>query len=124
MDVDVAGIIYNEDVLADAFVNVDDIQTWDDFLVACQKIKDSGKDPIHMGGKDNWTIGQFFDWAAPSFYVTNEKDNQRDELMSGEFNEDLWKELAQLMSTMVEKGFFNKDSLTADYVSDFKSFSF
>lgn len=121
MDVDIAGIIYNQTVLEEAGVNVDDIQTWADFEMACEKVKATGKDPIHMGGKDNWPIGQFFDWAAPSFYVTNENDNQRDELVAGEFSTKIWEEVAQLMADMVAKGYFNQDSLTADYQSDLKA---
>jgi raffinose/stachyose/melibiose transport system substrate-binding protein len=121
MDVDIAGIIYNASVLEEAGVNVDDIKTWADFEDACAKIKAIGKDPIHMGGKDSWTIGQFFDWAAPSFFITNEADNQRDELKAGDFSVETWEEVAQLMADMVAKGYFNRDALTADYQSDLKA---
>jgi len=121
MDVDIAGIIYNADVLEAAGVNVDDIKTWDDFDVACAKIKANGVTPIHMGGKDNWPIGQFFDWAAPSFYITDESNNQRAALKGGTFDEELWVELAQLMADMVAKGYFNRDALTADYLSDLQA---
>jgi len=121
MDVDVAGIVYNVSVLEEAGVDVDDIKTWDDFQDACAKIKAIGKDPIHMGGKDSWTIGQFFDWAAPSFLITNDEDNQREELKSGNFSVEKWEEVAQLMADMVAKGYFNSDALTADYSSDLKA---
>jgi len=74
-----------------------------------------------MGGKDSWTIGQFFDWAAPSFLITNDEDNQREELKSGNFSVEKWEEVAQLMADMVAKGYFNSDALTADYQSDLKA---
>ncbi|MCK9169151.1 MAG: extracellular solute-binding protein [Treponema sp.] len=118
MDVDIAGIVYNVDVLKKAGVNVDDIKTWNDFDKACAKIKASGVVPVHMGGKDNWTIGQFFDWAAPSYFVTNPADNERDNLKNGKFNTQRWEELSQLLADFVAKGYFNQDVLTADYLSD------
>lgn len=121
MDVNIAGIVYNVDVLKKAGVDVDNIKTWDDFDKACAKIKVSGVTPLHMGGKDSWTIGQFFDWAAPSYFVTNEKTNERTDLKNGKFNEDLWKDLAQLLADFVAKGYFNQDCLTADYLSDAKA---
>jgi ABC-type sugar transport system, periplasmic component len=118
MDVDIAGIVYNADVLKNAGVDVDSIKTWSDFDKACAAIKASGVVPIHMGGKDNWTIGQFFDWAAPSFFVTNTAANERDNLKNGKFNAQLWEQLSQLLADFVAKGYFNRDVLTADYLSD------
>ncbi|MGZ9585881.1 ABC transporter substrate-binding protein [Paenibacillus marinisediminis] len=118
IDADIAGMIYNEDVLTAAGVKVDDIKTWDDFTAAAQKIKDSGKEVITIGGKDVWTIGQFFDWVAPSYYVTNDANNKRDELKSGTFDTAAWEKVAGLMDQWVKAGYFNKDVLTADYNGD------
>ena len=121
MDVDIAGIVYNVDVVEKSGVNIDDIQTWDDFIVACGKIKAAGFEPIHMGGKDSWTIGQFFDWAAPSFFVTDEAHSLTSELTDGKFNEERWTEVSALLDTLVRKGYFNEDCLTADYQADLKA---
>lgn len=121
MDADVAGIVYNAEVLETAGVNVDDIKTWSDFSEACQKILDSGVTPLHMGGKDNWTIGQFGDWVAPSVFVTDEENNQKDQLKSGEFDAASWEKVAGLMDEWVKAGYFNKDASTADYNSDVQS---
>lgn len=121
MDVDVAGIVYNVDVLEEAGVNVDDLKTWDDFSAACESIKNAGKIPVHMGGKDNWTIGQYFDWAAPSFYVTNDAANQREALKNGTFDKAVWEQVAGMMEEWVKKGYFNEDALTADYNADMKA---
>ncbi|MFU1796394.1 ABC transporter substrate-binding protein [Paenibacillus azoreducens] len=118
IDADIAGMIYNEDVLTAAGVKVDDIKTWDDFTAAAQKIKDSGKEVMTIGGKDVWTIGQFFDWVAPSYYVTNEANNKRDELKSGKFDTATWEKVAGLMDHWNKAGYFNKDILTADYNGD------
>lgn len=121
MDVDLAGIVYNASVLEAAGVNPDEIKTWADMDKACEKIKGAGKVPVSIGGKDNWTIGQFFDYAAPSFYVTNEKDNKKEELKSGTFDTEKWKEVAGLMADWTQKGYFNEDVLTSDYNGDMKA---
>ena len=121
VDVDIAGIVYNEDVLADAGVTVDSIKTWKDFADACEKIKAKGHEPIHMGGKDSWPIGQFFDWVAPSYYVTDETNNQIDALKSGSFDEKIWEELGQMMKDWKDAGYFNEDVLTADYNADMEA---
>lgn len=121
VDMDVAGIVCNVSVLDEAGVNPDEIKTWDDFGAACEKIKEAGKTPIHMGGKDNWTIGQYFDWAAPSFYITDENNSQAQALKDGTFDTETWEKVAGLMDSWVKAGYFNEDVLTADYNSDMKA---
>lgn len=121
IDMDIAGIVYNAAVLEEAGVNPDEIKTWDDFAGACDKIKEAGKIPVHIGGKDNWTIGQFFDWAAPSYYVTDEANSQADALKDGKFDVGTWEKVAGLLSGWVEAGYLNEDTLTADYNADMKS---
>lgn len=121
IDVDIAGIVCNVDVLQEAGVNMDDIKTWDDFASACDKVAAAGKNPIHIGGKDSWTIGQFFDWAAPSFYVTDEKNSKAEELKSGTFDPKVWESVAGLLDSWVKAGYLNEDCLTADYNSDIES---
>lgn len=118
IDMDIAGIICNMTVLEEAGVNPDDIKTWDDFAAACDKIKAAGKTPIHMGGKDSWTIGQYFDWAAPSYYITDEANSHADELKNGTFDTAVWEEVASMMDQWVKAGYFNEDVLTADYNAD------
>lgn len=118
VDADIAGLVYNVDVLDAAGVDAEALTTWDAFNEALDKIKNSGVTPLHVGGKDSWTIGQFGDWIAPSFFVTNESDNQRDALKSGTFDPATWEKVAGLMAGWVESGFFNEDSLTADYAAD------
>lgn len=118
INVDIAGIVYNVDVLKDAGVNVDDIKTWEDFSKACETLKAKGYEPIHMGGKDTWPIGQFFDWVAPSFYITDDSSNQKEALKSGTFDAEIWKSIAGMMDTWNKAGYFNTDIITADYNAD------
>lgn len=121
IDMDIAGIVYNVSVLEEAQVNPDEIKTWDDFSAACEKIKAAGKTPVHIGGKDNWTIGQFFDWAAPSYYVTDDANSQADALKSGTFDAATWEKVSELLDSWVKAGYLNEDSLTADYNSDIQA---
>jgi len=118
VDEDIAGLVYNVDVLNQAGVDPASLTTWAAFTDALGKIKASGVTPLHVGGKDTWPIGQFGDWIAPSYYITNDSDNQRDALTGGTFDADRWKSVASLMSSWVADGYFNTDALTADYNSD------
>jgi raffinose/stachyose/melibiose transport system substrate-binding protein len=121
IDVDIAGMVYNTEVLDAAGVKVEDIRTWEDFGKACEALKAKGYEAIHMGGKDSWPIGQFFDWVAPSFYVTDDSNNQRDALKAGTFDAEVWKSIAGLMDSWNKAGYFNKDVLTADYNADMEA---
>ncbi len=121
IDIDIAGLVYNADVLKAAGVEPDSIKTWDDFSAACAKIKATGVAPMHIGGKDTWTIGQFFDWVAPSFYVTDTAASKAADLKSGKFDPAVWTEIAQMMSDWTAAGYFNPDVLTADYASDMEA---
>lgn len=111
MDVDVAGIAFNKDVLDKAGVDPDSIKTWDDFKVACDKIKAIGKIPVYLGGsKDDWTVGNFFDWVAPSFLVTDDNHNFRKELKDGTFDWNNYRPVAQLFVDFIKAGYFNKNA--------------
>ncbi len=118
VDIDIAGIVYNVDALETAGVNPDDIKTWEDFGEACEKIKAAGITPVHIGGKDSWTIGQFFDWAAPSYYITDEANSQAADLKAGKFNTETWEAVSGLLESWVSAGYLNEDVLTSDYNAD------
>ncbi|MCT4595343.1 MAG: extracellular solute-binding protein [Anaeromicrobium sp.] len=121
IDVDLSGIAYNRTVLNKVGVNVDEIKTWDDFILACDKVKAAGYTPIHMGGKDSWTVGNFFDWTAPSFLITKDDDNYRETLKNGSFDWKKWEPIGDLMITFNKKGFFNKDKVSSGYLDSAKN---
>jgi len=110
-DVDVAGIAFNRAVLDKAGVDPFGIKTWDDFKAACAKVKASGKIPVHIGGsaKDSWTVGNFYDWVAPSFLITNEKKNFRTALKDGSFDWKSWGQVAKLLVEFRDAGYLNPD---------------
>ncbi|GAA0177839.1 ABC transporter substrate-binding protein [Clostridium sediminicola] len=110
MDYDVAGIAFNKTVLDEARVDPFEIKTWDNFKAACEKVKAVGKTPLYIGGaKDDWTVGNFFDWVAPSFLITNESKNYRNELKDGSFDWNNWKPVAQLFDDLYKSDYMNKN---------------
>ncbi|MBZ4684226.1 MAG: raffinose/stachyose/melibiose transport system substrate-binding protein [Fusobacteriaceae bacterium] len=115
IDVDVAGVAYNKDVVKKAGVNVENIKTWNDLFNAMEKVKNIGVTPVHIGGKDNWTIGNFFDWAAPSFYVTDDAHYKGEDLKNGKFDTEIWTQLAEMFKEMHEAGYLNVDVLTSTF---------
>lgn len=121
VDIDIAGIVCNMDVLEEAGVEVDGVKTWEDFSAACGKVLAAGKNPIHMGGKDSWPIGQFFDWAAPSFYITDDANSRAEELKGGTFDTATWEKVGGLLDSWVKAGYLNEDCLTSDYNADIES---
>lgn len=118
MDVDVAGIAFNKDVLDEAGVDPNAIKTWDDFKAACEKVKAKGKTPIQLGGtKDDWTVGNFFDWVCPSFFITNESKNYRSQLKDGSFDWKNYKPVYDLFTGFNNAGYFNKDAKEGTYAT-------
>lgn len=120
LDMDLVGIAYNEDLLTEAGVNVDELKTWDDFDEACKKVSDLGKTPIHIGGKDNFTIGNIFNDIAPTLFTNDNEANQK-ALLDGSFDWSQWDKAAGMLDTWNQKGYINPDCLTADYMTSIKA---
>lgn len=115
MDMDKTGINYNVDILKK--YNIDVPKTWDEFLAACETIKtESNGDitPIHVGGGDAWTQGQYFDFfATPTFISGN--TNYQSQFKDGTFDWTKFDVLPQGLLTMYQNGYLNKDYLTSKY---------
>lgn len=120
-DADLSGMTFNKTVLEDAGVKVEELKTWDDFEEACQKVKDSGKTPIHVGGKDSWTIGTMLDLIAPTFLTNNEETSEAEALLDGSFDWNKWEPISEMVEGWYESGYFNVDCLTADYITSCKA---
>lgn len=50
------GFWYNKELVAQAGVDPEAIETWDDLLAAVQKLKDAGITPMAAGGADKWPL--------------------------------------------------------------------
>lgn len=115
INVDIAGIIYNADVLNKCNIDVNSIKLWSDFEQACEAIKSFGYIPIYFGGEDSWMLGQYFDYTAPSFYTLNDSKNYRQELLNGTFEWQNWFAVCDMLDRWNKSGYINSDCLTSNY---------
>lgn len=109
VDTDVAGIVYNKDVLAAANVNVADLTSWDAFGTAAAKIKAAGVSPIVVSGKANGPAGNLTDWIAPGAYT----ESQLAQLKKGSFIDAPYTKALSLIASWKKDGFFNPDYVSA-----------
>ncbi|GGG59573.1 ABC transporter substrate-binding protein [Paenibacillus radicis (ex Gao et al. 2016)] len=121
MDQDKSGIVYNKDVLEK--YNIAIPQTYAQLMEAAETItKESGGAvaPFHMGGSDNWPVGQYFDYFANPLYISAAQ-NQSAQLLDGSFDWSNWDQFAEMFADLHKKGYLNKDVLTAKYNDDAKA---
>jgi raffinose/stachyose/melibiose transport system substrate-binding protein len=109
VDTDVAGIVYNKDVLDAAGVKVSDITTWDDFAAAAKKIAASGVSPITASGKAAGPSGNLADWIASGAY----SKAQLAKLKSGTFIDAPYTHVLDLIASWKKQSFFNPDYVSA-----------
>lgn len=64
-----SGVIYNKAMFAEAGITVP--TTWDEFIAAAQKFKDSGKNAFYLTLKDSWTTLPPFNSLEPSILGTD-----------------------------------------------------
>lgn len=109
IDLDIAGILYNADVLAEASVSVESIKTWDDFMAACDAVKAIGKTPIYNAGKDRWPTGLYVDWIVPGAMT----DDTYAQLLAGTFTPDEYGKSLEMVAKFRDAGYFNPDYSSA-----------
>jgi raffinose/stachyose/melibiose transport system substrate-binding protein len=109
VDTDVAGIIYNADVLKAAGVDPATITTWDAFDAAAQKVAANGVVPITASGKDNGPAGNLADWIAPGAYTKA----QLAKLKKGTFLDPQYATVLDLIAKWKKDGYFNPDYVSA-----------
>lgn len=115
MNIDIAGMTCNADVLALVDVKPEDIVTWADFTDVCAKLKEKGIAAIAIGGKDIWTAGAYFNYVAGTYFDADEEGVYTKQLLDGTFDWNLWAEPTQLYADWYNNGYINIDCLTADY---------
>ncbi len=113
MDIDITGLICNDDVLAAAGIESRPV-TLDEFLEDCEKIKEAGYTPIHIAGKDSSDVAGLFSRISLSILTMSKTQNYAEELLDGTFDWTKYDEVGQFVLNLVDKGYTNVDYLTAD----------
>jgi raffinose/stachyose/melibiose transport system substrate-binding protein len=109
VDTDVAGLIYNSDVLEAADIDPASITTWDAFEDAAEAVKANGVSPIAVSGKASGPAGNIADWIAAGAY----DESQLAELKAGTFVDEPYRDLLTMVDEWREAEFFNPDYSSA-----------
>lgn len=110
LDLSVAGIMYNADVLAGLGIDPASLTTWDAFNDALAVIAESGVIPISVSGKTLDAQAAIIDWMAPGKY----NDEELEALSDGEWQDAPYATMLEQIQEWSEAGFFNPDSSSAE----------
>lgn len=109
------GITYNADLLEK--YGIEPPRTMDELMQAAETLVSESNGevtPFYFSGIDDWMIGQFFDYFATSLLISPQ-ENEAENLLNQTMDWDKWTPLAEKFLEMYEKGYMNKDVLTAKY---------
>ncbi|MFJ5956673.1 ABC transporter substrate-binding protein [Paenarthrobacter sp. NPDC092416] len=109
MDVDVSGILYNEQVLKDAGVEISSLATWEGFDRALERIESSGVVPITVSGKALDAQAALIDWMAPGKFTAEELSA----LQNGKFQDTPYRSVLEHIDRWAKAGYFNPDISSA-----------
>jgi len=115
MDQDKGGPVYNADILEEYGVSVP--LTWDELLAACETIKTQSQGEvtcIHMGGADNWPVGQYYDFFSTPAAISPQA-NDAAALLDGSYDWTKYTVVSENLLGLQEKGYLNVDVLTSKY---------
>jgi raffinose/stachyose/melibiose transport system substrate-binding protein len=108
---DMLGNYYNKDAFKKAGITSEP-KSWDEFLAACQKLKDSGITPIVMGDKDAWVMQLGLYQIAANVLYPQDKDFDKN-LQAGTatFSNSAWTKVVSMYKELYDKGYVIKNSL-------------
>jgi len=109
IDTDVAGIVYNRTVLADAGIDPASLTDWTAFDAALRTLKDAGIIPVSSSGKDSWFAGNITDFIGSGDFTDAELEGFAD----GAFDEDGYTRILDHIATWQQEGWFNPDYSSA-----------
>lgn len=109
VDTDIAGVLYNGGVLKAAGVDPIELQTWSDFAAAAKAVKANGVTPIYVAGKEDGPAGNIADWIAPGAF----SDQELEKFSTGEFVEDSYSQILELVAQWREADYFNPNFASA-----------
>ncbi len=105
------GYWYNKELFTKAGIT-ETPKNWDEFMTACQKLKDAGIVPIVQGGKDKWPMTRVLNsYVARSVGLNAVKD-----VMDGKakFTDPQYVAAAQMFADMAKKEYFSVGMTTID----------
>ena len=105
---------YNKELFSQAGLDPEKPpSTWDEFISACEKLKDSGITPVGLGLSDGWTgvvLPNFFTFQlADSTVVKNAVKGERS------FEEPEFTDVFARLRELVDKEFLNKNAASIGY---------
>jgi raffinose/stachyose/melibiose transport system substrate-binding protein len=121
IDQEKTGPVFNADIFKQYAVDIP--STWDQLVAACETIKTKSSDKvtcIHMGGGDTWPVGQYYDFFSNPLAITP-PTNDAQALITGKYDWSKYTVLSQNLLTLQQKGYLNKDMLTAKYEDSAKA---
>lgn len=103
-------LFYNIELFAEAGVKAEEIQTWDNFLAACQALKDTGIQPLAMGGEEPENISYFTNYLVqrlggvePMQQIIDREDGSR-------FDQDCFIQAGQMTYELLQNGYLPPDT--------------
>ncbi len=109
LDTDVAGIVYNREVLESAGIDPASLTDWEAFDAALKTLKDAGVTPISSSGKDSWFAGNIPDFMGSGGFSEEEFQG----FLDGGFQEEGYARLLDEVAEWQAAGYFNPDYASA-----------
>lgn len=105
-------MLYNKQVLDDN--NIEVPETWEDFIAACETLKEAGVTPIAYGNSDQWYAMWYTGQFNASFVdkATRQSDYNP---VSGEFTDEGYEKAVQTYLDLNNNGYFGKNVNSKDY---------
>lgn len=119
----VSAVFYNTELFEQAKVNASDIKTWDDFLEACQTLKDAGITPLVLPGEANsgWAISLFTGQLVQRMGGEEIFDPIRTFQKDSTFMQDAFLKAGEMTMDLVNKGYvqdtYMGDSVDMNYAT-------
>ena len=106
-------VFYNTELFENAGVNASDIKTWDDFLAACQSLKDSGVIPLTMATSSSaaWCIALFTAYLAQRMGGLEPMEAIAARKEGYTFDQDCFIKAGEMTKDLLDKGYIQSSSL-------------
>jgi multiple sugar transport system substrate-binding protein len=108
-------IPYRKDVFAAAGLDPENPpKTWDEFLAACEKIKNAGYIPLAVGVKDGWLGGWIWQLLGKQ-NLDSHQDLLSAAIGKADAKDPKYTEWLYKLAELRDKGYLNDDALSLDY---------